>query len=82
MSRRTQEQVQAEIEALKELLPQMPSYKSGINAALNVLENSLTHDEVFDSYEGGELFDDAHAALTWRDGHSGDLPSAQFREML
>lgn len=82
MARKTQEEVQAEIAALKELLPQMPNYKHGINVSLRVLEAPMSHDDVFDAYEGDELFDDAHTASLWRDGHGGSAPSVQFREMI
>lgn len=74
--------MQAEIAALKELLPQMSDYKRGINVSLRVLETAMSHDDVFDAYEGDKLFDDAHMASLWRDGHGSDTPSAQFREML
>lgn len=82
MAIKTQEEVQAEIAALKELLPEMPDYKRGIDVALRVLETDMSSDEVFDAYEGAELFDDAHAALCWRDGHNSNVPSMSFREML
>lgn len=81
MSRKTQDQIQTEIFSLKELLLLMPNYKRGIEVSLRVLENGMSSDTVFGAYEGDELFDDAHAALLWRDGNGGDAPSVQFREM-
>jgi hypothetical protein len=82
MPRKTQEQIEIEIAALKELLPQMRNYKRGIEVSLRVLENGMTSDTMFGAYEGSDLFDDAHAAVLWRDGNGGDAPSVQFREML
>jgi hypothetical protein len=82
MTYKTVQEVQAEITALKELLPQMPNYKRGINVPLRVLEEPMSHDAVFDAFEGDELFDDAHIASLWRDGHGGSAPSVQFREMI
>ena len=79
---KTEDEVQAEIAALKELLPQMPEYKRGISASLRVLETPMSHDDVFDAYEGDDLFDDAHVASLWRDGHGSGAPSALFREMI
>lgn len=82
MARKTQDKIQAEIAALKELVTQMPNYKRNIEVSLRVLENNLDSDTVFDAYEGDDLFDDAHAALLWREGRSSDdSPSVQFREM-
>ncbi len=82
MARKTREEVQIEVAALKELRPQMPSYARGIDVTLQVLENGLSSDAVFDVYEGDEQFEDAHAALLWRDGNGGDAPSVHFCEML
>lgn len=82
MARRTQEQIDNEIAALRELIPQMPNYRSGIEIALRVLEHNLSVDTVFEAYEGDELFDDAHSTLVWRDGQSKNVPSELYREML
>lgn len=82
MPRKSQEQIEIEIDALKALRPQMPHYQRGIDVALRVLEHDLCNDTVFNAYEGDELFDDAHSALLWRDGHTNETPSDLYREML
>lgn len=75
-------EVEAEIQALKDLLPLAPDYKRAINVSLRVLESHMSHDDVFDIYEGSDLFDDAHCTLLWRDDGEGRAPSIQFREMI
>lgn len=80
--RKTQDEIDAEIAALKELLPQLPNYKTGIEISIRVLDNKISHDGVYDAYEGEEVFDDALCVVLWRDGMSDDQPSALFREML
>lgn len=83
MAKRTKNEVDAEIVALKELLPVAGCYAAGVNAALDVLENDLSSDSVFSRYEETDQFEDAHMALLWRQGqHDGYPPSAQVREML
>lgn len=82
MPRQSDEQIQAEIVALNELLPQMPAYSDGIKVSLRVLEHKLNSDSVFGAYEGSELFFDAHSALLWRDGDASDKPSDLYREMM
>jgi hypothetical protein len=82
MKTKTADEVKAEIKALKELAPLLPNHKDGIQACHLVLEKGLSHDDVFDLYEGSETFDDAHSALLWRDGHNSNVPSQDFRDML
>lgn len=82
--RKTNDEVQAEIVALRELLPQMPASRRGIQAAITVLAEALSHNDVYDRFEEGtEVFEDANSARMWRDGDSSsDALSAQWREML
>jgi hypothetical protein len=82
MKTKTADEVKAEIKVLQQLLPLLPNHKDGVQACLWVLENGLSHDEVFDLYEGSDTFDDAHSALLWRDGHNSSVPSQDFRDML
>ena len=82
MARKTVSEIEAEIASLKALLPDMPNYKDGINVSIRVLESQMTNDDVYDAFEGSDLFDDAHSTLLWRDGQSrGDAPSALYLEM-
>jgi hypothetical protein len=82
--RKTSVQVQTEIEELKGLLPKLPGVREGIRAALRVLEERLTHDNVYDIFqEDTEAFEDANSARMWRDGDSsGDALSIQWKELL
>ncbi|MBV8272354.1 MAG: hypothetical protein JO067_08790 [Cupriavidus sp.] len=85
MTVKTDEQVQAEITALKALQPQLPlRARQAIDAALMVLEGRLSHDSVYDMFEeGSEEFEDAFAARMWRDGTSNsDALSVLYRELL
>ncbi|MBK3780166.1 hypothetical protein G3A43_07835 [Paraburkholderia aspalathi] len=82
--RKTEEEVQAEISALRELLPLMPHLRRNIGVALRVLTERLTNDDVYDAFEqGSELFEDANTTRMWRDGDSSsDALSTQWRETL
>jgi|GEM_PF-2361772 len=85
MPMKTDEQVQAEIAALKALQPQLPPRaRQAIDAALQVLEGNLSHDNVYDMFEeGSEEFEDAFAARMWRDGASGgEALSVLYRELI
>lgn len=85
MTKKTEEQVEAEIAALKALQPQLPlRARHAIDAALKVLEGRLSHDNVYELFEeGSEEFEDAFAARMWRDGISGsDALSVLYRELI
>jgi len=85
MARKTDEQVAAEIAALKELQPLLPQRaRQAIDAALKVLEGDLSHDSVYEMFEeGSEEFEDAFAARMWRDGASGsEALSVLYRELI
>ncbi|CAG9184613.1 hypothetical protein [Cupriavidus pampae] len=85
MTIKTDEQVQAEITALKALQPQLPQRaQHAIDAALKVLEGRLSHDAVYELFEeGSEEFEDAFAARMWRDGTSGSAAlSVLYRELI
>jgi hypothetical protein len=85
MTMKTDEEVQAEIAALKALQPQLPQRaRQAIDAALKVLEEGLSHDDVYAVFEeGSEEFEDAFAARLWRDGKSGgDALSVLYRELI
>lgn len=84
MTRKTEAEVQAEVAALQELIPQLPAARQNIKAALRVLAEGLSHNDVFDLFEeGSDVFDDANSARMWRDGDSSsDALSVQWRETL
>jgi hypothetical protein len=82
--RKTNGEIKAEIEALKALLTEMPDQRRNIETVLLVLEDRMTHDDVYDRFEGTDQFEDAHAAVMWRDGQASTKEplSAQFRELI
>ena len=85
MTMKTEEQVQAEIAALKALKPQLPERaRKAVDAALMVLEKGLSHDNVYDMFEEGtEEFEDAFAARMWREGAPGsESLSVLYRELI
>jgi hypothetical protein len=58
-------------------------YTDGIKAVLDVLSNKLTNNMMFDRYENTAEFEDAHAALLWRDGQGGgNAPSEEFKSVI
>ncbi|VVE65102.1 hypothetical protein PAN31117_01758 [Pandoraea anapnoica] len=85
MTKKSDEQVQAEIGALTELLPQLPQRaRHAVDAALEVLRDDLSDDAVYEKFEEGtEEFEDALTACMWRDGVSGsEALSAQYRQLI
>lgn len=85
MPKKTDSEVQAEIEALTQLQPQLPQRaREAVDAALQVLKDNLSDDAVYDKFEEGtEEFEDALTACLWRDGVSGSgALSAQYRDLL
>lgn len=85
MARKTDEQVHAEIAALKSLQPRLPQRaQQAVAAALKVLEDGLSHDSVYEMFEeGSEEFEDAFAARMWRDGAGGsEALSVLYRELI
>lgn len=85
MSKKTEEQVQVEIDALTQLRPQLPlRARQAVDAALEVLKEDLSNDAVYDKFEEGtEEFEDALTARMWRDGISGyEALSAQYRNLI
>lgn len=81
--RKTADEIAAEIAALKELQPQLRRSNQAIQTEIDVLEGELSHDEVYDQFEGTPNFDVANDARMWRDGDSSaDAMSVQLKELL
>jgi hypothetical protein len=82
---KTDDQVAVEIHALTALLPQLPTRaRQAVEAAITVLTERLSHDDIFDRFEEGtEEFEDAHAAQMWRDGQTREPAlSERYRDLL
>jgi hypothetical protein len=82
--RKTEEEIQAEIAALRELLSKWPQLRQSVGAALRVLNERMTNDDVYDAFEHEPtLFEDANTARMWRDGDSSSAAlSVQWLETL
>jgi hypothetical protein len=81
--RKAADEIAAEIAALKELLPVLSKSKRAIQVQIDVLENGLSHDAVYDQFEDSDLFDDANDVRMWRDGDSSsEAMSGQWKEMI
>lgn len=81
--RKTPDEIALELAALKELLPLLPQSKRSIQVQIDVLEDGLSHDDVFDQFETSDVFQDANDIRMWRDGDSsGEAMSVQWKELL
>ena len=78
--RKTQEQIDAEIKALQETIPQVPPYsffgdsnRVAIDAQILVLQENMSGDSILDRYEDRDyILDAARLARDWLDGELGD----------
>ncbi|MGR9577895.1 hypothetical protein [Pandoraea sputorum] len=85
MPKKSDGEVQAEISALTELLPQLPQRaRQAVDAAIEVLRDDLSNDAVHEKFEGGtEEFEDALTAFMWRNGVAGGSAlSAWYRDLM
>lgn len=85
MTKKSDDQVEAEIGALTELLPQLPQRaRQAVEAAIEVLRDDLSNDAIHEKFEEGtEEFEDALTAFMWRNGVAGnDALSAWYRELM
>ncbi len=81
--KKTDDEVKAEIAALTDLAMKLPGSRKKIEAQIDVLQNRLSNDDVYDRFEGSSVFDDANDVRMWRDGDSGSDPmSVQWQELL
>jgi hypothetical protein len=82
-TRKTQEEIDAEIVELRMLVELSPQNARSIKIQIRVLKEAMSHDEVYDQFEGTDEFDDAHDIRMWRDGDNGGAKmSDQWRELL
>jgi hypothetical protein len=94
--RKTKEQIEAEIAALKELKPKIRArsifgddHHAAIDAQLDVLEKRLSENAVFDQFGTDEdldrsqsVFDAAMDARNWMDGQDVETPSVSWKGLV
>lgn len=88
--KKTPAQVTAEINALKAVIHKVPrsSYfgddnHGAIRAQIKALEENMSQNEVWDSFEDGSYIQDsATSAVQWRDGDSDETPSEDWGGMV
>lgn len=84
------EEIKKEIETLKEMKPKVRQYSAfgddhheSIDAQIDVLENLLDGDEIYDRYENGpeSVLDNAIQAREWLNDHN-EAPSVGWKDLL
>lgn len=68
----------SKLESQKEVLPEFSFFGDNnwnqIDAAIDVIQNNLDSDEIYDKYEfESDVVDYAHTAREWLDGEDNDL---------
>ena len=89
MANPTREQIQEEIEKLKELKPKVRHHtafgddnRAAIGAEIKVMEMNLGEDEIYDRYEDYQhSLDAALYARYWLDGHEKEAPSVGWEPL-
>lgn len=94
--RRTKQEVDAEVAALREMLPHVRhrgffgNNRDAIEAQIAVLDECLDNDDIYDRYDNTEdpesseslhLITNATAAMEWMDGRSDEKPSDGWKEL-
>ena len=88
----TKDQIQAEVQALKEMQPSVRHYTAfgddnwgAIDAQISTLVERLDEDEVYDRWEGEETeseLDNALYALRWLEGEEAEAPSVGWAPLV
>lgn len=90
---RPKEEITAEIEALTTMKPTVlhhskfgDDHHAAIDAQVQVLEDGLSEDDVYDEFPEGDFADNirdsALDAARWAEGDSDDVPSEQWKDLV
>ena len=86
----TQQQIDAEIKALQEIVPQVPPYsffgesnRAAIGSQIRVLQENMSGDSIYDRYEDRDyILDAAQTARDWLDGDGDDSLVADWLNLV
>jgi hypothetical protein len=90
----TREEIEAEVEKLKEMEPNVRQFskfddnRAAIRAQIEVLEEALDESEIFDRFEDADdpdapnsIMEAAQEALRWMEGEEDEAPSLGWKHL-